>query len=706
MKKDSLLIDNYINRELSWIDFNQRVLELAADNETPLLEKAKFNAIFSNNLDEFFMVRVASLKAQVEANITKESEDGRSPKQQLEEIRKKLKPLLEEQQYLSNKLLRKEFKKDNIYILDYTDLDSKQKEWADKYFNEKIFPILTPLAVDPAHPFPFVSNLSLNLAAVIVDNDNQRKQFARIKIPQNNLNRFISLPIDNLEKNEKTCFVGVPIETIVSNNLNRLFPGMTIEDFSFFRVTRDADLELRDIEADDLMSALEEGLRKRRLGGEVVRLEVSQNISNQMLDLLVEGMNVKNEDLYKINGLLGLDQLINLMSIEMPKLKYKSHQGITLTKLKNSQLNLLEDGSIKQEEFKNIFSIINDNDVLLHHPFELFSTSVEEFINQAANDINVMGIKMTLYRISKDSQIIDALIKAAENGKEVMALVELKARFDEDNNIQWAKQLEQRGVHVVYGVIGLKTHTKIALVIRKEKNQLKSYFHIGTGNYNNKTSTSYTDIGLLSKQKEIGEDLIELFNYLSGFSKQRKYQKLLVAPVSLRTKMEDMIKREIQHAKDGKKGLIIAKMNSLVDPQIIKLLYQASQAGVKIELIVRGMCCLYPGRKNLSENIIVKSVIGRFLEHSRIFLFGNNNNSEIFIGSADWMKRNLDRRIEAITPIEDPKIKKQLEKLLSLYMRNNFKCWLMDRNGNFQRIKENGKRVQFIHDELIELSGS
>ncbi len=694
--------ETYINRELSWIDFNKRVLELATEEETPLLEKIKFSSIFSNNLDEFFMVRVASLKSQVEGGISKRSQDGKSPEEQLIGIRNYLDPILKTQQYKTKQYIEDDFKKENIFILEYKELNERQKVWINNYFTTAIFPILTPLAVDPSHPFPFISNLSLNLAAIIVDSESDKEQFTRIKIPGESISRFISIPIE-LHDNESTKYTGIAIEQIIANNLSMLFPGMSVKEYSFFRVTRDADLELRDLEADDLMSALEEGLRKRRKGGEVVRLEVSTNTPKVILDLLQEGMNIDKENLYQIEGLLALDELIELTNFNLPKLKFREHQGVTHNSLKNSQLREQEELDTRNNSnFKSIFSIIRRSDLLVHHPYNLFSTSVEEFINQAAEDKQVMGIKMTLYRISKDSLIIDALIRAAEKGKQVMALVELKARFDEDNNIQWAKQLEQAGVHVVYGVIGLKTHTKIALIIRKEKNRLRTYFHIGTGNYNSKTSKTYTDFGLLSCQPELGQDLIELFNYLTGFAKQQSYRKLLVAPVTLRSGIEKLIKREIHFAKNGLPAKIIAKMNSLVDPEIIKLLYIASQEGVKIELIIRGMCCLYPQKKGLSENIKVTSIIGRFLEHSRIFWFNNDGDAEVFIGSADWMRRNLDRRVEAVTPIEDNKIKKEIKHLLDSYLEANKDSWNMQSDGSYTKNQILNDKKKYIQEKIIK----
>ena len=693
MSKKSQQVKNYINRELSWIDFNNRVLEKATDSRTPLLEQAKFTAIFSNNLDEFFMVRIASLKSQVEAKITKKSEDNRTAKQQLIKIREKLLPSLQKQQNHYINHLQKKLEEESIFLTSYQQLSTRERVWADNYFKTAIFQVLTPLAVDPAHPFPFVSNLSLNIAALIRDPDTGKQLFSRVKVPQKIMARFISIPNDLGEESPQVNYKVIPIEEIVANNLQILFPGMKIDEYSFFRVTRDADLELRDLEADDLMIALEQGLRKRRMGGEIVRLEVCKNISTQILDLLMDGMGVQEDDLYYIDGILGLDELFELMNIENPRLFYPQQTGTTHISLQSSQSSLLEDESIKKEKFKSIFSIIRRQDILLHHPYNLFSSSIEEFINQSADDPLVMGIKMTLYRVSRNSPIISALIRAAHNGKQVMALVELKARFDEDNNIQWAKQLEKSGVHVVYGVIGLKTHTKIALVIRKEKERLRSYFHIGTGNYNSKTSTQYTDLGLLSVQPELGEDLVELFNYLTGFSKQQSFRKLLVAPVTLREGMEKLIHNEITNAKNGKKSLIKAKMNSLVDPTLINLLYEASQAGVQIKLIVRGMCCLYPGKEGLSENIQVISIIGRYLEHSRIFWFYNNNDPQVFLGSADWMRRNLDRRVEAVTPIEEEALKKQLENILEVYFQDNVDAWEMESNGEFiQKITKREKR--------------
>ena len=673
--------NNYINRELSWIEFNKRVLLTGMEKDYKVLDKIKFFSIFSNNLDEFFMVRVASLKAQVEAGIRKRSIDGLMPKEQLKKINKEVKNLTTLQENYLNNELNDELRSKGIFIKKYQKLNENQKSWCNNYFLSSIFPLLTPLVVDPAHPFPFISNLSLNLAALINDGEESKNQFVRIKIPTKNIGRFILIPNEIIETEDEREHFFITVEDLIGNNINALFNGMECLNYSFFRVTRDADLELKELEADDLLLAVEQSLQKRRLGGDVVRLEVEENIPENILKLLIESIEITEEYIYFCKSLLGLDDLNYLTKINRDDLKRNLLIGNTHPLLKSLD-------APKDKNFNSIFSILRKQNILLHHPYDLFKTSVEEFINKAADDPLVLAIKITLYRVSKDSPIIEALMRAAENGKEVMTLVELKARFDEDNNIQWAKQLEQAGIHVVYGILGFKTHTKIALVVRKEKGKLRNYFHIGTGNYNSNTSRFYTDIGLLSTDPDISSDLIELFNYLSGFSKQKTYQKLLVSPTSLRKKFIYLINREIENVKRGEKGEIIAKMNSLVDPEIIQLLYLASQTGVKIHLIIRGICCLYPQRKNLSENIKVTSIIGHFLEHSRIFWFHNNNNSEVFIGSADWMRRNLDRRIEAVTPIEDIKLKSQLYKLLQIYISDNYYSWVMNKDGVYEKKKD------------------
>ena len=687
-------LDNkYINRELSWIQFNQRVLLTGMEKDYKVLDKIKFCSIFSNNLDEFFMVRVASLKAQADAEIQKKSLDGLTPQEQLNIINEKVKNLTSIQENFVNNELRKELETSGIFIKQYKNLSKDQQIWCDNYFLSSIFPLLTPLVVDPAHPFPFISNLSLNLAALITDSESSKNQFVRVKIPTKSIGRFVQIPNEIIRTNNRKDHYFITVEDLIGNNLDRLFNGMKCISYSFFRVTRDADLELKELEADDLLIAVEKSLQKRRIGGDVVRLEVEENIPKSILNLLIEGISITKEYIYFSKSLLGLDDLNLLNKINRKDLRENLLIGKTNKSLKEINSN-------SDPKFKTLFTLLKKEDILLHHPYDLFSTSIEEFINKAADDPSVMAIKITLYRVSKDSPIIEALIRAAENGKEVMTLVELKARFDEDNNIQWAKQLEQSGIHVVYGIIGFKTHTKISLIIRKEKGRLRNYFHIGTGNYNSTTSKFYTDLGLLSTDTEIASDLIELFNYLSGFSKQKNYKKLLVSPFSMRKKFNYLINREIDNANKGIKAEIIAKMNSLVDPEIIELLYQASEAGVKINLIIRGICCLYPKKINLSENIRVVSIIGHFLEHSRIFWFYNNNQSEAYIGSADWMRRNLDRRIEAITPIEDKKLKKQLYDLLNTYLKDSYCSWEMDSKGNYSKSKTS--KINHSQFELIE----
>ncbi len=670
--------DIFINRELSWIEFNKRVLLTGMEKGYKVLDKVKFCSIFSNNLDEFFMVRVASLKAQVEAGITKKSIDGLNPKEQLAKINKEVKKLTSIQEKYVNYELNDELKKEGIFLKKYKDLNKNQKIWCNNFFNSSIFPLLTPLVVDPAHPFPFISNLSLNLAALINSGEESKNQFVRVKIPTKNINRFIEIPNEIIEIDDQSSHFFISVEDLIGNNINSLFNGMECLNYSFFRVTRDADLELKELEADDLLIAVEQSLQKRRIGGDVVRLEVESDIPENILKLLIESISIQEEYIYFSKGLLGLDDLNQLTKINKDDLRENLLIGRTHPQLKNLD-------SSSKNNFNSIFKILRKKDILLHHPYDLFKTSVEEFINRAADDPIVMAIKITLYRVSKDSPIISALIRAAENGKEVMTLVELKARFDEDNNVQWAKQLEQAGIHVVYGIIGFKTHTKVALVVRKEKGRLRNYFHIGTGNYNSNTSRFYTDLGLLSTDPDIASDLLELFNYLSGCSKQKHLEKLLVSPSTMREKFKYLIKREIKNAEEGKTAKIIAKMNSLVDPEIIKLLYLASAAGVQISLIIRGICCLYPKRKNLSENIEVKSIIGHFLEHSRIFWFYNDNNPEAFIGSADWMRRNLDRRIEAVVPIEDLELKSQLYSLLQTYIKDDYFSWIMNEDGSYAK---------------------
>ena len=676
----------YLNRELSWLEFNYRVLNEALDTRTPLLERLKFTAIFSSNLDEFFMVRIAGLKQQIQAGVTKLTFDGCTPLEQLVAISERLHFLIKEQDYLFEYTLRNLLAVQGIHLVNYIDLDQKQRTYLHQYFDENIFPVLTPLVVDKSHPFPYISNLSLNLGAVICNPETKEEHFARVKVP-NVLPRFVALPqrLYSQTNNKSIVWQGIPLEQVIAHNIEALFSGMIVQECYPFRVTRNADLSVEEDEADDLLLAIEQELRKRNIGRSAVRLEVHASTPTLIRQQLVEDLELEEIDVYDIQGLLGLKDLLYFLSLPYPKLKYESWSSIVpkdLNKIK--KITSSNNQKIESDE-KDIFSLIRQSDILVHHPYQSFSASVEQFIAQAAYDPSVLTIKMTLYRTSGDSPIIEALIAAAANDKQVVTLIELKARFDEENNIIWARQLEQSGVHVVYGLAGLKTHTKIVLIVRKEGEKIRRYVHIGTGNYNSKTANLYTDVGLFSCREELGADLTDLFNFLTGYSCQKLYRKLLVAPVNMRDRILSMINREITHCRKGGKGHIVAKMNSLVDPKIIEALYLASQVGVKIDLIIRGICCLRPGIKGISNNIRVISVIGRFLEHSRIFYLYNGGKKEVYIGSADWMTRNFVRRVEAITLVNDPNISYKLEEILRITLEDNSQAWQLSSNGNYVR---------------------
>ncbi|MBE9083792.1 MULTISPECIES: polyphosphate kinase 1 [unclassified Tolypothrix] len=674
----------YINRELSWLEFNNRVLHEAFDQRTPLLERLKFLAIFTSNLDEFFMVRVAGLKQQVEAKVSQLSPDGRTPQQQLDDIRFTLSPQVTKQHQHFEQILRPLLAQNKIHILDYIELTDKQRNYLDNYFEEQIFPVLTPLAVDPSHPFPYISNLSLNLAVVVKNPETEEEFFARVKVPKV-LPRFIPLPpeLGIYHNGQPAHWTGVPLEQAIAHNLDSLFPGMNIQEYHPFRITRDADLALEEDEADDLLLAIEQELRKRRIGGTPVRLEIQSQTPETVRSRLLEDLELSESDVYEVDGLLGLRDLMYFMSLPLPEFKDPPRQSVVPSRLQWLREPSLSAEIPEVEEGKDFFAVISEKDLLVHHPYQSFSTTVVRFITHAAHDPNVLAIKMTLYRTSGDSPIVNALIAAAENGKQVSVLVELKARFDEENNIYWARRLERVGVHVVYGLVGLKTHCKTIMVVRREKDRMRRYVHIGTGNYNQKTARLYTDLGLFTCNEEIGADITDLFNFLTGYSRQKSYRELLVAPVNMRDRFLALIHREIENAKNGITGRIVAKMNSLVDPQIIATLYEASRAGVQIDLIVRGVCCLRPGLKDISENIRIISIVGRFLEHSRIFYFYNNAQEEIYIGSADWMRRNLDRRVEVITPIKDPDIAKDLQEILGIMLADNRQAWELQGNGSY-----------------------
>lgn len=697
----------YISRELTWLEFNARVLHEAMDERTPLLERLKFMAIFSSNLDEFFMVRIAAIAQQIEAKVSQLTPDGRTPTEQLAVTSAQVQQLVTQQHQHFERVLRPAMLEQGIYLLDYFDLNQEQCSYLQSYFEEQIFPVLTPLAVDPGHPFPYISNLSLNLAVVIKHPETGEELFARVKVPKV-LPRFINLPAElqqsdrtsplQLDRDKSPIWTGIPLEQLIAHNLETLFPGMNIQDCFTFRVTRDADISVAEDEADDLLLAIEDGLSKRRKGGSPVRIEVDSAMPNQIRQMLTEELEVTDRDIYEVNGMLGLGDLMSFLALPVPELKDPPWNAIVPSYLRRLKAS---------EDSGNFFNLIAQKDLLVHHPYQSFSDTVERFINCAATDSKVLAIKMTLYRTTGDSNILKALIKAAENGKQVSVLIELKARFDEQNNINLARMLEQAGVHVVYGLVGLKTHTKVVLVVRREDEKIRRYVHIGTGNYNAKTSKLYTDVGLFSCRPELGADLTDLFNYLTGYSQQRSYRKLIVSPVNARESFERLIQQEIDHCHAGKTGRIVAKMNALVDPKTIANLYRASQAGVSIDLIIRGMCCLRPGVPGVSENIRVISIIGRFLEHSRIYYFHNGGDATIFIGSADWMARNLDRRVEAIVPIEDPDISNDLQEILGIMLADNRQAWDMQSDGTYkQRRPQPGSEAQSTQQILMEMAVS
>lgn len=682
----------YFNRELSWLEFNDRVLHEAKDPRTPFLERLKFTAIYSANLDEFFMVRVSGLMEQVSAGVQKRTLDGLTPAAVMEAIRAHLRPQLQQQHALFQQELRPQLQQHGVFLLDYQQFTLPQQAYLQEYFDKQIFPVLTPLSVDPAHPFPRLSNLSLNLAVAVTDPETKIQKFARVKVP-NNLPRFIGLPSELVDG--KACvWMGTTLEQVIAHNLAYLFPGMDISGNYVFRITRDADFPVREDEADDLLVAIEEEISKRRLEGFVCRLEVEKSMPTALLEELVNELKVAEADIYELEGVLDLKDLFFFLSMPLPDLKDQPWTAVVPPRLKS-----VERGD------ESIFSAIRKGDILLHHPYESFAASVQLFVAQAAVDPHVLTIKMTLYRTSGDSPIVHALIAAAENGKQVVALVEIKARFDEQNNITWARKLEEAGVHVVYGVVGLKTHTKTTLIVRQEGDRLRRYIHIGTGNYNPKTSKLYTDLGILSCDEALGADMTDLFNFLTGYSRQTNYRKLLVAPVTLRQGMMQLIEREMQHVRLGQTGRIIAKMNSLVDGEMIQALYRASQVGVEIDLIVRGMCCLRPGLPGVSDRIRVISIIGRYLEHARIFYFSNNGDEEFYIGSADWMTRNLDRRVEAVTPVTEPSAVQELKDMLDIMLMDNRHAWELDADGVFtQRTPGPDGDVRSTHDVLMAIA--
>lgn len=660
------------NRELSWLEFNRRVLEEGLDNTQPLLERLKFLAIFSTNLDEFFMVRVSGLKERLEEDVVEPSPDGLMPAEQLKEIATRLGPMVAEQMRCLREEILPQLAAAGISISSYTELSKSEQKAADKYFLDRVFPILTPQAVDPGHPFPFISNLSLNLGLMVgstADDDETAaipaiktgRRFARIKLPTN-VARLV--PVD--ESGSRFTDLG----SLISANASMLFPEMHHKKGHLFRVTRDGDFEIREDEAGDLLRTMQQHLRRHRRFGSAVRLEVSQSMPEKMVEYLTASLRLTSDDVYVIEGPLNVPDLMQLYQLDRPELKDKPLQVTVPAPLKQK---------------RPIFDVIRKQDVLLHHPYTAYST-VTDFISTAASDPQVLAIKMCLYRTGQHSPIVEALTDASERGKQVAALVELKARFDEENNIEWARRLEEAGVHVVYGLVGLKTHCKLALVVRREGDALKRYVHVATGNYNPTTSRVYTDIGILTADEEIAEDATNLFNYLTGYSRYSLYNCLMVAPVNLRGSFIELIQRETENALAGKPSRIIVKINSLTDVEIIDELYAASRAGVPVDLIVRGVCMLRPGIAGISENIRVRSIVGRFLEHSRIFYFANNGHDDVYIGSADWMHRNLSNRVEVVARVKDPQLSTYLKDVvLETYLRDNTKARVLQADGTYRR---------------------
>jgi polyphosphate kinase len=693
----------YFNRELSWIEFNNRVLHEAFDPRIPLLERLRFMAIFSSNLDEFFMVRVAALKQQIATETPKQTPDCQSPEAQLAAILARLHPMIEQQHGHFEQALRPQLAAKGVYLLNYIDLQPDQQHYLQQYFNEWIFPILTPIATDPSHPFPYISNLSLNLAVVVQDPETGRQRLARVKVPKL-LPRFIPLPasLHPVRKGQTVAWAGVPVEQIIAHHLSSLFPGMQVTEYYLFRITRNADLDLEEEEAEDLMQAIEQELRRRRLGATAARIEIQSGAPDYIQSRLRQELHIAESDVYEVTGLLCLRDLTILSSLPLPQLKYPVSTPTIPASLRHIQPHYSNDPDLTNgADSEDIFAVIQRGDVLLHHPYHSFTATIQLFIHQAAQDPAVLAIKMTLYRTSADSPILNTLIAAAENGKQVSVLVELKARFDEENNIYWARKLEQAGVHVVYGLVGLKTHAKTILVVRQEGEEIRRYFHIGTGDYNPRTSKLYADVGLLSCREALGRDLSELFNYLTGYSRQRHYRQLLVAPVNLREQFNSLIHRESQHSQQGHHARIVAKVVALVDPQLIRTLYQASQAGVKIDLIVQGVCCLRPGIAGVSDNIRVISVVGRYLEHSRIFYFHNAGESEVYIGSPDWMTRNFDRQVEILTPIDEPALSKDLQEILGTLLADNRHTWELQPNGRYVQRRFRSKAAEINAQKIF-----
>ena len=670
----------YFNRELSWLEFNQRVIELAEDQSVPLLERLKFVAIASNNLDEFFMVRVAGLHDQVDAGIDTPLQDGRTPRQTLDAIRAKVADHMERQARALQEDLRPALGEHGIRIVRLDDVSADERERLDERFRRQIFPVLTPLAVGLGRPFPYISNLSLSLGVVVHDPVSHTQVFARVKVPTEMLPRFVPLADGH---------TFVPLEELIAKHLDQLFPGMEIVDTAVFRVTRDADFTVSD-EADDLLQAVEDELRRRRFG-EVVRVEVESGMSREMREQLVRALEAEDQDVFAIDGLLDLNDLWEIVKIPgYPELRDPPWTPLT-------QPRLLP----QESEEVDVMASMREGDILLHHPYDSFSSSVERLVTEAVNDPDVLAIKQTVYRTSDDSPLVPALIRAAERGKQAVCLVELKARFDERANITWARAMEEAGVHVVYGLPSLKTHAKCILIIRREGDGVRNYVHVGTGNYHPKTARLYTDFGLLTCDDRIGADVADMFNFLTGFGRPRRYRQVLVAPAHLRDGIIAEIERTIEAKREGKHARIALKMNSLVDRRCIRALYAASQAGVPVDLNIRGICCLRPGVPGVSENIRVCSIVGRFLEHSRIYAFERDHARQVYIGSADLMPRNLDTRVELLAPVRDEALRSDLLDTLERCFADDTNAWELGQDGSWTRRTPQGPEPRNVQRELM-----
>lgn len=673
----------YFNRELSWLDFNARVLAQALDERLPLLERVRFLAITSSNLDEFFRKRVGGLKRQLGAGVRTLSPDGRTPAEQLALIRAAVLPVYRQMVETWEQVLRPALRDAGVVVRRYETLDRAQRAQLDAHFRAQVFPILTPLAVDPGHPFPFISNLSLSLAVMLRHPVRGTEHFARLKVPISR-GRWVPVP------GERFHFVA--LEDLIRANIDELFRGMEIESVSAFRITRNADVRRNEEEADDLLAMISEEVRERRFA-EVVRLEIESTMPEHVLQLLMRELELRPEDVYAAAGTLELADLAALADLPLPEHQYPLWEPTVPVRLRHEG---------ESEDAADLFSVIRHRDLLVHHPYESFAASVQRFVEVAAEDPRVLAIKLTLYRTIKDSPIVAALLRAAENGKQVAALIELKARFDEENNIELAQELEKAGVHVTYGLVGLKTHAKTILVVREDPDGLRTYCHIGTGNYNPKTAKLYTDFGLLTANSEIGADLVNLFHYLTGYAPEQHYRKTLVAPRDMRPAFLELIRAEIEHqARDGS-GRIIAKMNALDDLPTIRALYEASRAGVRVDLIVRGHCRLRPGLPGYSDHIRVVSIVGRFLEHSRVYYFGNGGRPLVFMGSADWQRRNLEDRVEVVVPIEDPEVQARLIRTLSLCLEDNRLAWDLQPDGTYvQRTPAGGEPERAVQEQLM-----